>query len=354
MSGRILEYKQKQERECFSSALVLADGLGDNGGQGSGVLAVEDLQGALVTESLAFTRLELGADGGIDLGAGLVAGGGRDGSALAVGNNLGKGSRVLAVEDSQGAGVGEGLGLTGLELGTDGSVFAGAGLVADGGRLDILTGGLGNKGGKGSRVLTVEDAHLARVTEGLGLAGLELGTDRLVDLGAGLVANGGRGGGALAVDNRLGLGAGVLAVVNFEGALVAKGLGLAREELGANWGVDLGAGLVALGGNILASGLGNEGGLVGGVLAVEHVHLANVGEGLVLTGEEFGTDGLVNLGAGLVADGNGGGGHGGEDGHRGDNGQGDDGRELHFNYSFCVGVGLGCVVRRVAFVLKLE
>lgn len=85
---------------------------------------------------------------------------------------------------------------------------------------------------------------------------------------------------------------GVLAIEGAQLALVAKGLGLARLEFGTDGLVDCGTGVSANGGS-RASGIGNQLEGCRGVLAVVDVQKASVAEGLGLAVLGGSTDGIL-------------------------------------------------------------
>lgn len=171
-------------------------------------------------------------------------------------------------------------------------------------------------------MLTLVHVQLAGVAKRLGLARLDLGTDRCVVHRAHLVACGSGGGGSRAsgIGNQLCLVVGVLAVEHIHLTGVAECLRLARLELGADGLEDLGAHLVAhrgRRGDVLALRVGDSDKVGIGVLAVVVLQLAGVTEGLVQAVNGLGTHGLVDSrtdrialgggsgsGSGLLVDGN--------------------------------------------------
>lgn len=219
--------------------------------------------------------------------------------------NKGEGSLgVLAVEGAQLALVAKGLGLSRLELGTNGLVDCGTGVSASGGS---RAGGVGNQLEGCSRVLAVVDVQKAGVAESLSLAILGGGTYRILHHSAHEVALGSSKflTCCLSKDDKLGIG--VLAVVLLELAGITKGLAQTVFGLGADGLLDSGThDVVALGGSGSSRGrcaffdgsrraeiVVDNGGLGVGVFTVVTLQLAGVTKCLEVTGQEFAADRLV-------------------------------------------------------------
>jgi hypothetical protein len=184
---------------------------------------------------------------------------------------------------------------------------------------------LRNKGKSILGVLAVESTQLAIVAKGLGLSRWELGTNGLVNCSAGVCADG--GGRASTIGHQRECVAGVLAVVEIQQAGVVEGLVLAVLGDCADGILDHKAHKVAHGG--LTGRIGKDDKLGVGVLAAVILELALVSKSLCLAIDGLGTNGLVDSGADIAALGNSGGGHGREDNHQGGDGQGNQGVELH-------------------------